>query len=155
MDEAVKHIEGWAQECIADQKDLFIVDIIKKGSSAVGKVIILIDGDQGVPIEVCAKISRTISRRIDEELDLQDPLTMEVSSPGLDHPLKMHRQYVKNIGKSVRVNLNDQSQVEGELTEVSEDAITLVVTTDKKKVVENREIKFSEISKTIVLVSFK
>nr|WP_289847949.1 hypothetical protein [Reichenbachiella agariperforans] len=67
----------------------------------------------------------------------------------------MHRQYVKNIGKSVRVNLNDQSQVEGELTEVSEDAITLVVTTDKKKVVENREIKFSEISKTIVLVSFK
>ncbi|PIB36622.1 hypothetical protein BFP72_15045 [Reichenbachiella sp. 5M10] len=156
MNEVVKHIESWTLECIADQEDLFLVDIIKKGNAAVSKVIVLLDGDQGVPIDKCVEVSRAISRRLDEELELQDPLTLEVSSPGLDHPLKLLRQYKKNIGKSVKVTLNDQSQEEGELLSVTDDTIELNVITDKKKkLTEKRVINFSDISKTIVLVSFK
>lgn len=156
MSDIVKTIESWTLESISDQEDLFLVDIIKKGSSAVGKIIVLIDGDQGIPIEKCAEVSRTLSRRIDEELDLQEPLTLEVSSPGLDHPLKLHRQYVKNIGKSLRVVLEDKSQVEGELLAVSEDKLQLKIITDKKKKsFEEQDFMFSEINKTIVLVSFK
>lgn len=156
MSEIVKHIESWTLESIADQSDLFLVDIIKKGNSDTGKIIVLLDGDNGVPIDKCVEVSRNISRRIDEELDLQDPLTLEVSSPGLDHPLKLHRQYQKNVGKQLKVTLDDQSQVEGELLSVSEEALQIKELKDKKKkIFEEREIKFSDINKTIVLVSFK
>lgn len=156
MEEAIKNIENWAQECIAEDTDLFLVDIIKKGNSEAGKVVVLVDGDNGVPIEKCVKISRNISRRLDEEMELTQPLTLEVSSPGLDHPLKSERQYVKNIGKSVCITLKDHSQQEGVLVAANDQSIELDILIDKKKKKrESKSFSFKDINKTIVLVSFK
>ncbi|UXP33068.1 ribosome maturation factor RimP [Reichenbachiella agarivorans] len=156
MSEVVKHIASWTAECLSDQEDLFLVDIIQKGSGAMSKVIVLLDGDNGISIDKCVEVSRSISRRLDEELELQEPLTLEVSSPGLDHPLKLDRQYQKNIGKSVKITLLDGSQIEGVLSKADPDHVVLEVLVDKKKKIsENRELKLSEINKTIVLVSFK
>ncbi|MGL1886506.1 MAG: ribosome maturation factor RimP [Reichenbachiella sp.] len=156
MKTVVENIEKWVNDQLADQEDLFLVDIIKKGNSDVAKVVILIDGDNGVPIEKCVEISRNISRRIDEEMELIDPLTYEVSSPGLDHPLKFQRQYVKNIGKSLSITLNDKSQTEGKITSVQDNSVELEIVLDKKKKkTELKSFDFKDINKAIILVSFK
>lgn len=151
----VEQIEAKVLECIQDQAEIFLVDVISKGKGDGGKVIVLLDGDQGITIDQCVEISRELSRYVDEELELTQPLTLEVSSPGLDHPLKLKRQYVKNTGKSVRVSLLDQSEAKGTIIAVDDDKITLRTEGSKKKPSEEIEIEFKNINKTIVLVSFK
>lgn len=152
----VDKIQTLVESILKDQEDLFLVDIIKKGNDRSGKLIVLLDGDQGITIEKCSEVSRTVSHFIDEEIELDEPLTLEVSSAGLDHPLKLNRQYVKNIGKNVKVTLNDKSLVEGQITKVEDASIELEIVIDKKKkTTETRVINFAEINKTIVLVSFK
>jgi len=130
--------------------------MVHKGKGAGTKLIILLDGDQGVSISKCVEMSRQVSHFIDEEVALDEPLTLEVSSAGLDHPLTINRQYVKNIGKNVSVTLNDQRIVKGKLSEVTNESIQLDVVIDKKKKTEAKElINFNDINKTIVQVSFK
>ncbi|MEO9805649.1 MAG: ribosome maturation factor RimP [Reichenbachiella sp.] len=152
----VDKIQTVVENVISEQEDLFLVDIIKKGNDRSGKVIVLLDGDQGISIEQCAKVSREVSHFIDEEIELSEPLTLEVSSAGLDHPLKLNRQYVKNIGKMIKVTLNDQTLMEGQLKKVTESSVELEIVIDKKKkTTETKVINFEDINKTIVLVSFK
>ncbi|MFY0625408.1 MAG: ribosome maturation factor RimP [Reichenbachiella sp.] len=155
VNELVEKIKPFVLETIRDQEDLFLVDIINKSKIGGGKMIVLLDGDNGVSIEKCVQVSRAVSRFIDEELELKDPLTLEVSSAGLDHPLTIKRQYFKNVGKSLRVTLNDQSESIGKLKLVEEDSIILDVPVGKKKQTEEVKIDFDNIKKTIVLVSFK
>ena len=82
---------------------------------------------------------------------------LEVSSPGLDHPLASLRQFKKNVGRKLRVRLKSGSQIEGNLQVVNEAAIVLAAESKekKKKVVEEKEISFADIEKANVLVSFK
>ena len=148
-------IKDFVTDLIKDQDDLFLVDVIRKGKQAGGKVIVLLDGDNGLSIDRCVEISRAVSRYIDEEVALEEPFTYEVSSPGLDHPLQLHRQYLKNIGKSIKVTLTNQEEITGKLTEVTEEIIQVEVPGNKKKAAELIEISFSQIVKTVVIVSFK
>ena len=153
--EVAEKIRGFVEDLIKDQNDIFLVDIIKKGQNIGGKVIVLLDGDQGISIERCVEVSRSVSRYLDEEIELTEPLTLEVSSAGLDHPLKLKRQYHKNIGKSIRVTLDDQSEVTGKLLFSDEKIIRIETEGSKKKPSEEIEIEYGNIIKTIVLVSFK
>lgn len=156
LDKAVEQIKGYIESLLAEEKEIFLVDMIQKGVGNTAKLIVLLDGDNGVTIDQCASISRQTSHFIDEESELSEPLTLEVSSAGLDHPLKLTRQYFKNIGKNVRVTLNDGKVIEGTLAEVSEEMIKVdVLVNPKKKTTEQETINFEEINKTIVLVSFK
>ncbi len=153
--EVADKIRSFVEGLIKDQTDIFLVDIIKKGQNRGGKVIVLLDGDQGISIDRCVEVSRSVSRYLDEEVELTESLTLEVSSAGLDHPLKLKRQYHKNIGKSLRVTLNDQTEVTGVLESSDEDKILMKTPGTKKKPAEEIEIKYENINKTIVLVSFK
>jgi len=148
-------IRDYVLDLIKDQKDLFLIDVVKKGKQAGGKVIILLDGDNGLPIDKCVEISRSISRFIDEQIDLAEPLTYEVSSPGLDHPLKLTRLYHKNIGKAIKVTLNDQQEFTGKLIDVAEKSIDIETPGNKKTAPELKKFDFEEILKTVVVVSFK
>lgn len=151
----VELLEEQTQKIIADQKDLFLVDVVSKGNGRGGKVIVLLDGDHGVGIDKCVDLSRKLSKFLDEDIDLIEPLTLEVSSAGLDHPLKLKRQYLKNVGKSVRVLRQDQSEVIGRLEKVEKESILIKTKGSKKKPAEEVKIEFKNINKTIVLVSFK
>jgi len=152
----VDQVQTVVENILSEQEDLFLVDIIKKGNDRSGKLIVLLDGDKGITIEKCSEVSRAVSHFIDEEIELSEPLTLEVSSAGLDHPLKLNRQYVKNIGKNVKVTLNDKSIVEGQLKKVEDTSIELEIVIDKKKkTTETKVINTEDINKTIVLVSFK
>jgi ribosome maturation factor RimP len=134
----------------------FLVDVLVSAKKGPKKVLIIIDGDNGVSIDDCALVSREVSARLDESGLVDDSYLLEVSTPGLDHPLKLQRQYRKNIGRKLKVKLPDRI-AEGKLAAVGADTITLEEETGagKKKAIVSVDIEFSQIEKAFVLVSFK
>jgi ribosome maturation factor RimP len=134
----------------------FLVDVIVSSKNGPGKVLLLVDADQGMTIDDCAEISRQLSKALDESPLLTDAYMLEVSTPGVDQPLKLKRQYVKNIGRKLKVKLADAIR-EGRLTEVNDERIVLAeeTGTGKKKETVNIEVSFAAIEKAFVLVSFK
>lgn len=120
------------------------------------KVTIFVDGDKGISIEDCAELSRYLGDKLDEENVMADAYTLEVSTPGIDHPLKLKRQYVSNIGRNVKVQLVDKDILKGKLLAADEEKISLETENkeSKKKELITIEIPFTEIEKTIVTVSF-
>lgn len=147
--EEEKKIKALAEKAIEDFDDLFLVDIKVKGNTGNQKVLIFVDGDNGVSIDQCGRISRQVGEEIEEEDFMVGKYTLEVSSPGLDFPIVLHRQYVKNIGRNLEVETNEGDMVEGELLEVNKGAIVL------KHKAENRSLEFEEIKQSKVKVSFK
>lgn len=137
--------------------DKFLVDVTVSAKKGPVKILILLDGDQGVTIDDCAEVSRALSKGLEEQNLIPDNYTLEVSTPGVDHPLKLRRQYLKNIGRTVKLTLSENKVVEGKLTEVSGQHVVLNREEGggKKKEIKTLEIPFSEIEKAVVLVSFK
>ena len=152
LEDQIKRI---AEEKLTDPT-IFIVDVVVSAKKGPKKVLVIVDGDNGVNIDVCAAISRDVSQRLDETGMLDESYTLEVSTPGLDQPLKLKRQYVINIGRKLRVKLADKIE-EGKLEAVTDETITLITETGsgKKKETKNIDIDFSQIEKAFVLVSFK
>ena len=151
--EAAEEIRKIAEGKLTDPSQ-FIVDVIVSSKRKPQKVTVILDGDSGVSIDHCADISREISKALDDSMLLTDSYLLEVTTPGLDQPLKLHRQYKKNIGRRMRIKISDKI-VEGKLVGVSDSGIT-IESGDGKKIEKSLvELKFSEIDKSIVLVSFK
>ncbi|MEO9482697.1 MAG: ribosome maturation factor RimP [Ekhidna sp.] len=144
-----KRIKDLAEKFIKGYDDLFLVDVKLKGNSGNQKALIFVDGDNGVSIDQCSQISRQLGAEIEEEDFMPGKYTLEVSSPGLDFPIILHRQYVKNVGRSLEVETNDGVKVEGELVVVNNEAIEL------KQKGESKLLKFEEIKQSKVKVSFK
>lgn len=150
------------EQKIADRPDLFLVDV-KMHSN--GKLIILMDGDQGIGIADCAAISRHVGFHLEEENTIEHAYNLEVSSPGIDTPLTLKRQYEKNAGRTVGIKLADASKREGKLLQVSEEGITIeektkpVRATGEEKGKKSGQIEsfipFDQITETKVLISFK
>ena len=113
-----------------------------------------IDGKQGVDIRVCSRLSRKISRTLDEEEYDDVPFRFEISSPGAERPLVDIRQYHQHIGRDLLLELSDEEEVEGELLRVLDDAIELSVQVSKNKK-EDRVIDRENIKKSTVKISFK
>ncbi|MEY3209322.1 MAG: hypothetical protein RL064_1353, partial [Bacteroidota bacterium] len=82
---------------------------------------VYIDGDQGLPIKQCTSFNRRLYRAIEEAAWFPEgDFALEVSSPGVDEPLLLNRQYVKNIGRKVEVTLADDTIKEGTLLAVTD-----------------------------------
>ena len=113
-----------------------------------------IDGTEGVSVQMCTRLSRKISRILDEEYLEDEPIRYEISSPGVDQPLIDKRQYPQHIGRDLIVSLSDENTAEGELIEVQEDGIILNVAISKHKK-EQQTILFENINNSTVQVSFK
>lgn len=144
-----------AEQRIADRPDLFVVDV-KMHSN--GKLIVLLDGDKGVGISDCVAVSRHVGFHLEEENVIEHAYNLEVSSPGLDAPLKLRRQYEKNIDRTVEVKQAEGKKREGKLLAVAEDGITIeekIKEKGKKAELVESFIPFSEITETKVLISFK
>ena len=131
--------------------DKFIVTVdVKPGN----KIRVVIDGDKGVTIDDCAELSRAIERGLDR--DIED-FELQVSSAGAEQPLKMPRQYNKNICRVLKVKTKDGKTVSGRLESADEDKITLYLPADKKKKEAQKaiEIAFKDIIESKVELSFK
>ena len=134
--------------------DIFLVSIKIKPTN---NYKIYLDADGGLGIEKCIKINRALYKIMEEMAIHPDgDFSLEVSSPGIDEPLKLLRQYKKNIGRSVEVITNDDTKKEGLLKEVLDDTITIEQTEGKgkKAVVLNTAISFADIKQTKVLIKF-
>ncbi len=135
--------------------DLFLVDVKMHAN---GKLVILVDGDKGIGIAECAQISRYVGFRLEEESVLDTAYNLEVSSPGVDAPLVLPRQYVKNMERQLSIKMADGSKREGKLNGLTEDAILLEeIKKEKGKKAETIEsvIPLNQITETKVLISFK
>lgn len=153
--ELVENIRNLVESRLTDNSQ-FVVDVVVKGQKGPRKVLIVIDGDNGVTIDDCANLSRELSKALDDLQLIDESYTLEVSTPGLDQPLRLRRQYSKNVGRKVKV-VSTQGIAEGKLISASDDKIVLEleIGQGKEKTIANKEIDFSDIEKTFVLVSFK
>jgi len=139
---------------IGAEKDLFVVEVRIKPTN---NVKVYIDGDQGVSVDKLVSYNRKLYRQLEEEgIFPNGDFSLELSSPGLDEPLRLHRQYVKNIGRPVEVVLQDGSKKEGVLQVVDDAKIELTETKGKGKKLETHThvIAFSEIKATKIQIKF-
>ncbi|MBK5280287.1 MAG: ribosome maturation factor RimP [Bacteroidia bacterium] len=145
-----------AQSCLADESQ-FLVEVIISSKAGPRRVLVILDGDKGVNIGVCAEVSRNLSKALDESDLIDDNYTLEVTTPGLDHPLKLKRQYYKNVGRGFKVHTKDKILIEGTLLEVNDEKIILQQKTKEGKKIElkSMEIPFENIERAFVMVSFK
>jgi ribosome maturation factor RimP len=138
----------------------FLVEVVVTGNRIQKKVVIIIDGDDGVTIEDCAKLSRALSEVLDEEELIEENYTLEVTTPGIDAPMKLKRQYKKNIGRGFKISLKDKSLVKGKLIGSNEQSIQIefeekTEKKSKKMEMKTMEIPFDMIEKAFVQISFK
>ncbi|HZX58294.1 MAG TPA: ribosome assembly cofactor RimP [Mucilaginibacter sp.] len=152
-----KRVRELAEEKITEigRPDLFLVSVKMLPN---GKLIILVDGDKGVGIADCAQISRYVGFRLEEDNVIEEAYNLEVSSPGLDAPLTLPRQYVKNIGRTLAIKMADGSKREGKLSGLTEDAILVeenIKEKGKKAETVESVIPLTQITETKVVISFK
>lgn len=151
------------EDILAQRGDqsLFLVDVVVSSAKNSQKVLVHLDGDEGVNIDACAEISRQLGSILEEEDIFSGSFILEVSSPGLDLPLKLQRQYHKNIGRKVKVLTQDNITRKGLLKKVTEAHIVIEEqpkgkgAQKKKGDTKEIQISFQEIKKTNVLASFK
>ena len=116
---------------------------------------LFIDGDQGVTIDRCVALNRALYKQLDENSVFPGgDFSLEVSSPGLDEPLKLLRQYQKNIGRNVEIILKDGVKKEGKLESATEDGIVIEEKIGRKKEVIKHNFLFENIKTTKVQVVF-
>jgi ribosome maturation factor RimP len=150
-----KRVSQLVEEKIADKPDLFLVSVKMQSN---GKLTILVDGDKGIGIADCAAISRHVGFHLEEGNVIDHAYNLEVSSPGIDTPLTLPRQYVKNIGRTLAIKMADGGKREGKLSGLTEDAIQVEETKKEKgKKAETIEsvIALADIMETKVVISFK
>ena len=151
-EQVIASIRELATAMIADYPEYFVVDIRIKPTN---NVKLFVDGDNGVPVEKLVAFNRNLYTRLEAEALFPDnDFSLEVSSPGLDEPLKLHRQFVKNIGRKVAVTLLDGSEKEGTLLAATETQLTIEETVGKKKEKKTTDINLNEIKHTKVCIVF-
>ncbi len=150
IDQAIKELE---------YDDCFLVEMKVNNT----KVEIFLDSDESVTFLKCRKISRIIEAVLDEEQWLGEKYTLDVSSAGVGKPLKMTRQYLKNIGRDIEVKVygDEKNKVKGELVAASDESISVkfeeVVKEGKKKrkFDTTLEIPREKIKEAKIKISFK
>ena len=150
----IQRIEALIEGLIAETKEVFLVSVKIKPTN---NIKVFLDADNGLSIEKCTKINRAMYRVIEEEEWYPDGnFSLEVSSPGVDEPLKLHRQYKKNIGRKVEVVLTDDTKTEGKLFAAAEDGIEIEITEgkNKKAITTVKVVAFADIKQVKVLISF-
>ena len=147
-------LEGLVNQVLEGIEGFFLVEIRIK---PVNNIKVFIDADQGVSIDKCVSVNRKMYKLIEEqELYTDGNFSLEVSSPGLDEPLKLKRQYLKNVNRNVEVTLIDGTKTEGTLKVVDEECILVEETRgkNKKKETVSHTIPFNNIKTTKVQVIF-
>ena len=153
-DAIIHTVQQKIETLLSEQEGHFLVDIRIKPTN---NIKVFLDGDTGVGIDNLVKYNKALYKLLEEDGMFPDgDFSLEVSSAGLDEPLKMHRQYVKNTGRNVQVTLLDSTVTEGKLISVDDDSIAVEETKGKGKKAETivHTIPFSNIKTTIVQIKF-
>ncbi len=137
---------------ITDRYHAFIVDVSLRGERTSKVVEIYIDTDDGISLDDCSSISRELSEQLDTMELIPGRYRLDVSSPGLDRPLKLFRQYRKNIGRVCKIAYVSEGKKvfqEGMLEQVTEETVSV------KKNGKLIDIPFSQIKETFIIPQIK
>jgi ribosome maturation factor RimP len=152
-----ENIQKLLADALSLQPDLFLIDLHIDNQS---RVQVVLDGDNGVSLEQCIKVSRHIEHQLDREVH---DFSLEVSSAGATHPLQMARQYKKNIGRKLAIHTIDNDNFKATLTQADDDQITLEwkarepkpIGKGKHTVVKQLQVPYNQIEKATVQIQFK
>lgn len=142
-------------EGLAQNPSLFLIDLNISDSY---KIIVTLDGDTGVSLQDCINISRAIEHNLDRE---EQDFSLEVASAGATSPLKLPRQFRKNIGRTLKVTTAEE-KIEAPITEANEEFIVLEwsarepkqIGKGKETVQKRAEIKYQDIKEAVVIITF-
>lgn len=143
------------ETALAERPSLFLIDFTITDAY---KIIVTLDGDNGVNLQDCIDVSRAIEHNLDRE---EQDFSLEVASAGATSPLKMPRQFKKNIGRKLKVTTATE-KIEAEITEANDDFIVLEWTArepkqigkGKETVQKRAEIKYEDIKEAVVIITF-
>lgn len=149
-------VKDLLEQGLAEHPELFLIDFT---ISPDFKISVVIDGDNGVTLQDCIDVSRSIEHNLDRE---EQDFSLEVASAGATTPMKFPRQYQKNIGRTLEVTSNDDTKIEAKLIDANNEAIKLEwkarepkkVGKGKETVVKTAEIPYISIKKAVVVISF-
>lgn len=149
-------IEDIINEKIKDT-DLFLVEITVSKSNQIN---IYVDSMDGIDITTCIDLSRYVEDKLNRD---QEDFELNVSSGGIDRPLKVLKQYIKNIGQELKIDTQNGERLKGILKNADETAVTLeweekVKVEGKKKkqlVTNSKTIEFKDIKEAKIIIGFK
>ena len=150
----IKALEQKVLALISEDPDHFLVDIRIKPTN---NFKVYIDGNQGISVDKLVQYNRKLYKQLEEEGQYPDgDFSLELSSPGLDEPLKLHRQYLKNVGRFVEVVLQDGGKLEGKLISANDEEIEVeeIKGKGKKAVTTLHKLPFSQIKTTKIQIKF-
>ena len=148
-------VENLLKEAFQENNSLFLIDLNITNDN---KISVVIDGDNGVSVNDCIAVSRKIEHNLDRE---EEDFSLEVSSAGVSEPLRLERQYRKNLGRKLQVTTNNK-KIEATLTHVDQDGIKLnwkarepkPVAKGKHAVEKEAVLPYSEITDAKVMITF-
>lgn len=148
-------VRDLVEEALMLNEKLFLIDL---SISTNNKILVTVDGDDGVSLSECIRISRNVEHNLDRE---EEDFALEVSTPDISHPLKQKRQYKKNINRILKVKTAEQ-ELEGTLTEADEDKIVLnwkarepkLIGKGKVTVQKTATLKYKDIKEAKVKIVF-
>ena len=147
-------IENQVVNLLLEEPTLFLVQI---KIDAKNNIKVFLDGDMGITIGQCTSVNRALYPFIEEnKLFPNDDFSLEVSSAGIDEPLTLERQYIKNIGRDLTVTTTDGSIQTGQLLQVVNNSIELEVKAGKgkKATINQVQIALADIKTAIVQIKF-
>lgn len=131
-------IIDWVNE-VLEGTDRFVVDVVIKNDDL---IMVFLDADSSLTIDHCVEVSRRIESNLNRD---EEDFELRVSSAGLDHPLSLPRQFRKNIGRNIRLEMNDGSSHLGKITAADDLGVTIEVIVEKKR----NKIKQQELAGTM------
>ncbi|TWI14833.1 ribosome maturation factor RimP [Flavobacterium cauense R2A-7] len=148
-------VSSVVNEALGQKPSLFLIDLTITDAY---KIIVTLDGDNGVILQDCIDVSRAIEGGLDRE---EQDFSMEVASAGATSPLKMPRQFKKNIGRKLKVTTATE-KIEAEITDANDEFIVLEwsarepkqVGKGKETVQKRAEVKYEDIKEAIVIITF-
>ncbi len=153
-EEKAIQVRALAEKLLETEPQYFLVRVNVR---PINNISVYVDGDEGVTIEKCVKLNRALYKEIVENEVCKDgEFGLEVSSPGIDEPLLLQRQFIKNIGRVVEVEMKDGRELEGKLLAADEKGIEIDEEKGKGKKLEiiRHFLLFEDIKTTTVKIVF-
>lgn len=148
-------VSGLVEKSLSERSHLFLIELKITENK---KIVVILDGDNGVTLQDCIDVSRDVEHNLDRE---EHDFALEVTSAGLTSPLKLTRQYKKNIGKELNIKTSE-GEIKAVLTDANDEFATLVWTArepkkvgkGKETVEKRKEINYSDIIEATVALTF-
>jgi len=148
-------VEALVAAALAERTDLFLIDLTVGKDN---KIILTIDGDNGVTLQDCIDMSRAVEHNLDRE---EEDFALEVASAGAASPLKQPRQFKKNIGRTLLIK-TAEGEIEAPLVDATDEVAVLEWTArepkkigkGKETVTKRAEIPYGDIKQAVVVIKF-